>query len=246
MLSRSSFRALLHSLVLAALAAGCRTPAAAEGEPARAAAAEKSVRPGVNDPYHADSDPAKWAQRFEVEGREIFDLRDAIVANVGVKKGASIADVGAGTGLFTQPFAEAVGPGGKVYAVDIQESFVKHVRDRAAKAGLSNVETVLCTEKSVNLPPASADIAFVCDTYHHFEYPASTLASIHAALRPGGELVVIDFERIEGKSRPWILEHVRAGKDVVTGEITKAGFALVEEKAFLAENYFLRFRRVDP
>lgn len=242
-------RSVLESLVLAALLvppmAGCRAGGGTK-EAAAAASSEASVRPGVNDPYFADSDPAKWAQRFEVEGREIYDLRDTIVANAGVKKGMAVADVGAGTGLFTQPFAAAVGPEGKVYAVDIQESFLKHIRERAAKAGLANVETVLCTEKSVALPPASADLAFVCDTYHHFEYPMSTLASIHAALRPGGELVVIDFERIEGKSRPWILEHVRAGKAVVSGEIAKAGFVLVEEKAFLAENYFLRFRRIDP
>jgi ubiquinone/menaquinone biosynthesis C-methylase UbiE len=228
------------------LAFGCRqTGSVLDTRPAPPAA-EASVRPGVNDPYRADASPAKWAARFEVEGREIFDDRDMIVANVGIKNGMAVADVGAGTGLFTQPFAEAVGPTGKVYAVDIQESFVKHIRERARKAGIENVETVLCNEKSVELPRASVDLVFVCDTYHHFEYPASTLASIRSALRPGGELVVIDFERIEGKSRPWILEHVRAGKDVVTREITGAGFALTEEKSFLAENYFLRFRRIDP
>ena len=85
----------------------------------------------------------------------------------------------------------------------------------------------------------------MCDTYHHFEYPHSTLASLHQAIRPGGSLVVIDFERIPGESRDWVLEHVRAGKDVFTREIEAAGFELVEQVAIegLKENYVLRFRR---
>jgi predicted methyltransferase len=72
------------------------------------------------------------------------------------------------------------------------------------------------------------------------------LASIHRALRSGGVLVVIDYERIPGVSSSWILGHVRAGKETVIGEIEAAGFRLVEErKGLLSENYFLRFRRLD-
>jgi predicted methyltransferase len=86
---------------------------------------------------------------------------------------------------------------------------------------------------------------FVCDTYHHFEFPQATLASIHRALRPGGELVILDFVREVGVSRDWILEHVRAGEAVVTQEVVAAGFTLVRREAtpFLRENYVLRFRR---
>ena len=85
---------------------------------------------------------------------------------------------------------------------------------------------------------------FACDTYHHFEYPQATLASIRRALRPGGTLVVVDFERIPGKTRPWLLDHVRCGKGQVIAEIAAAGFELVEEVPLgLEENYFLRFVR---
>jgi predicted methyltransferase len=89
------------------------------------------------------------------------------------------------------------------------------------------------------------DVAFVCDTYHHFEYPFTTLASIHAALRPGGELIIVDFKRIEGESREWVMDHVRAGQDEVTNEVTSAGFERVEELKVdgLEENYMLRFRK---
>ncbi len=100
-------------------------------------------------------------------------------------------------------------------------------------------------EDSVALPAASVDLAFVCDTYHHFEYPQSTLESLYAAIRPGGSLVILDFERIPGKSRPWVLEHVRAGKEVFRREIESAGFRFEREVTVegLKENYVIRFRR---
>jgi predicted methyltransferase len=107
------------------------------------------------------------------------------------------------------------------------------------------VAGVVCTADSVKLPPASIDVAFVCDTYHHFEFPFRTLASIYEALRPGGQLIVIDFHRIEGKSREWVLNHVRAGQDVVTKEIQASGFKLLGEEKLLSENYFLRFEKVE-
>jgi predicted methyltransferase len=87
--------------------------------------------------------------------------------------------------------------------------------------------------------------AFVCDAYHHFvEYPAM-LASIRQALVPGGTLVVVDFDRVPGTSREWLLTHVRAGKDEVRGEIEEAGFEFLDEVDVegFAENYLLRFRR---
>jgi predicted methyltransferase len=97
----------------------------------------------------------------------------------------------------------------------------------------------------VRLPPNSVDLVFICDTYHHFEFPFRTMASIHEALRPGGQLIVIDFRRIEGKSREWVLNHVRAGQEVVTKEIVSSGFKKVGEEKLLKENYLLRFEKVE-
>ncbi len=96
----------------------------------------------------------------------------------------------------------------------------------------------------MELPDDSIDLAFVCDVYHHFEYPSSMLASLRGVLRSGGALVVIDFERIPGRTREWILDHVRAGKEVFTEEIEDAGFVLEKELQVdgLLENYMLRFR----
>ena len=129
-------------------------------------------------------------------------------------------------------------------ALDISPVFVSHLRDRAAEAGLTHVSVVLAQQRSVTLAEDSIDLAFVCDVYHHFEYPADSLASLRRALRPGGTLVVIEFERIEGKTREFIFEHVRAGKEVFRQEILDAGFELVREEDIegLEENYVLRFQ----
>lgn len=206
---------------------------------------EQSVRPGINDEYPKQG-VETWVERFESESREIYQHRGDIVNAVSPKPGMAIADVGAGTGFFTELFAERVGPGGRVYAVDLMPEFVQRIAARAKEKGLTNVVTVLCKEDSVELPPNSVDLVFMSDTYHHFEYPRSTLRSIHRALRPGGEMVVIDFERVEGKSRQWVLDHVRAGEEVFAAEITAAGFKRLAgsaEQPFLKENYFVRFRK---
>ena len=93
----------------------------------------------------------------------------------------------------------------------------------------------------------SIDVAFVCDTYHHFEYPTASVASLRDALKPGGRLVIIDFERIPGKTREWVLNHVRAGKEVFTKEIESVGFVKEKEVKVsgLKENYTLIFRSPD-
>jgi predicted methyltransferase len=210
-----------------------------------APAQDSSVNPGINDSYK-EPDPKEFTKRFETESREVFAHRGKIVAAAKVKAGMAVADVGAGTGLFTRLFAKAVGPEGKVYAVDIAESFLRHIEKAAKEQDIPNVETVLATADSSNLPANSVDVAFICDTYHHFEFPQKTMASIHRALRPGGRVVVIDFHRIEGVSSEWVMNHVRAGQDVFRKEIESAGFRAVEEAKFLKENYYIVFEKVDP
>jgi predicted methyltransferase len=208
--------------------------------------AEQSVRPKINENFlDANLDVEQWLRRFEVESREVFVGRAEVLQACGIEPGASVADIGAGTGLYTMLFAQAAGPEGWVYGVDIAPRFLEHLNERAGKSGVKNVTAVLGSQRSVNLPPDSIDLAFVCDTYHHFEYPRSTLQSLYRALRDGGTLIVVDFERIPGTSREWIINHVRAGKEDFRREIEAAGFKFVEEVELgsLKENYFLRFKK---
>ena len=207
---------------------------------------EPSVNPGINKSFKdPEIDVEKMVQRFELESREVFQFRESIVDACNIKSGMTIADVGAGTGLFSRLFARRVGTDGWVYAVDIAPKMLAHIVRTADKEKLKNITAVVCAENSIKLPPNSVDLVFICDTYHHFEFPKTTLASIHQSLRKGGRLVIIDFERIEGKTRDWLMKHVRAGKEVFRAEIQDAGFEFVEEKTVegFEENYFLVFRK---
>lgn len=206
-------------------------------------AQEQSVRPGINDSFR-DPDVDEFIGKFETESREVFLRRREIVAACKIIPGMTVADVGAGTGLFTRLFAKAVGDRGRVVAVDIAPKFVDHIRESARTEELRNIDALRCTPYSTNLPAESVDLAFICDTYHHFEYPHKTMTSLHRALKPGGLVIVIDFRRIEGVSTDWVLSHVRAGQETFESEIAKAGFAKVrEEGELLKENYFVVFRK---
>ncbi len=205
-------------------------------------AQDESVNPGINDSF-ADPDPKTFVERFEREGREVYDNRETIVTELDLKPGMVVADVGAGTGLFTRLIAPRVGPEGKVYAVDIAQRFVTHTLLSCRARGWKHVEGIVCEQDDAKLPENSIDVVFLCDTYHHFEYPLKTMQSIRRALKPDGRVYLLDFERIEGVSSDWILGHVRAGREVFQAEIEEAGFELEKEFDLFEENYFLKFRK---
>lgn len=208
--------------------------------------AEENVRPNANTNY---KDPnlnvEMWAKRFTGESREVFAERLNILAALKLKPGDRIADIGAGTGLYVKLFAETVGPTGEVYAVDIAAPFLEFISKNAESDNLTNVKTVLGKDKTSNLPDASVDVVFHSDTYHHFEFPRTMVRDLARSLVQDGEMFVLDFERIEGVTRSAMLNHVRAGKEVVIAEIESSGFDLVEEIDLpgLQENYLLRFKK---
>lgn len=208
-----------------------------------AAAQDRSVRPGVNQHYqNADFD--RWVAVFERPGREVFDRRRQILEAVGLRAGMVVADIGAGTGLFTKLFSPAVGSQGKIYAVDITAEFVANIERLVRDRGLDNIQTVRNTPTDVMLPEHSVELAFVCNTYHHFEYPRKMLNSIHRALQPEGRLIVIDYRKIPGVSSEWVMGHMRADRRAVIAEIEAQGFRLIDDKDVLKANYFLVFAKV--
>jgi len=204
-------------------------------------AEEQNVSPGINDHYLADPDYEMWVDIFESPGREVYDKRKEIIAALDIRPGMDIADIGAGTGLYTRAFSHETGPTGRVYAVDIAPNFIDGIMRQANTAGVTNVIGIVNSAKGAGLEPASVDLAFVCDTYHHFEYPQSMLKSMHEALRPGGSLVIIDFRKVKGFSSSWVMSHTRADRKTVIQEIESEGFELVEDRDFLRTNYYLRF-----
>jgi len=206
-------------------------------------AQEKSVRPGINDSFR-DPDVREFVERFEVESREVFNRREEILKACEIQLGQTVADIGAGTGIFTRLFSKAVGKDGNVIAVDISKNFLDHIESLARQQGQTNIGTLLCREDSTQLPANSVDVAYICDTYHHFEYPHKTMDSLFAALKPGGRVILVDFKRIEGESSDWTLTHVRAGQEVFEAEVLKSGFVKMgENKELLKDNYFIVFQK---
>jgi ubiquinone/menaquinone biosynthesis C-methylase UbiE len=206
-----------------------------------ALAQEASVSPTINQTFKSDAlDVEGWAGRFSGESREVFHARHDVVKAMALKSGESIADVGAGTGIYTRLFAQAVGPTGIVYATDLAPKFLAYIAQNAAKDGLKNVRTIQAGDRASNLPDASVDVIFHSDVYHHFEYPMIMNADLRRALKPGGRLYVLEMEKAGNN-----ISHVRAPRDVVIAEIEKSGFALVGQLKVpgLSENYMLQFRK---
>lgn len=88
------------------------------------------------------------------------------------------------------------------------------------------------------------DVVFLSDVYHHFEDHEAMLASIKQALKPGGSLILVEFDRVEGESSDFVLKHIRASQDQFRKEIQEAGFEPMEgPKPELKENFFARFHK---
>ena len=222
---------LLFTLALPLFSCSCEGIQPPPSRPLYPPPEEVSAKPGINEDFLAEEvDLAKWVATFESESREIAAQKQAIVASMNLKKGQEVADVG---------------------SVEVHERLARHLRLLAGASHVvaahrgEQVEVRLSKERSVELPPLSVDVAFVCDTYHHFEYPQHVLFSLFKAVRPLGSLIVVDFERVPGTSRQWVLDHVRADKRTFIKEIEQAGFVFEEEMKVpgMQENYVLRFRR---
>lgn len=214
------------------------------GQQATSKDAPPAVNPEINAQF-ADPDVREFIQRFESESREIYARREAIVGALGLKPGMAVADVGAGTGLFTRLMADKVGPAGTVYAVEISAPFLKHIAEQTRAQHQPQVKTVRGAQNRTKLPPGSVDLVFICDVYHHVEQPDPWLATIHSALRPGGRLVLIEFDRARAAASSFVKKHVRDDREVFLDEIAAAGFETIATPGApaLKENFFQAFRK---
>lgn len=168
---------------------------------------------------------AGWLERPE---RETEEDVERMVASLGLVAGQRVADVGAGTGYVARKLARAVGPSGRVFAVDVQPEMIALLRDLALKERLAQVEPVLGTAMETKLGAASVDLALLVDVYHELEQPFEVLASVVRAVRPGGRVVFVEY---------------RAGEPAVP--IKPLHTMAVEQVRREAEVHGLRFERVD-
>ena len=146
---------------------------------------------------------APWLDRAE---RDREESSERSVRLLNVTPGSVVADIGAGSGYYTERLARLVGPTGRVYATDIQAGMLEIISQRMVRAKLSNIELVLGTPTDPKLPPISIDMALMVDVYHEFAEPQIMLRRIREALKPNGRLILLEY-RAEDPRVPIRPEH---------------------------------------
>ena len=171
---------------------------------------------------------------LEAPDRDRWQRPDRIMDALGIADASRVADIGAGSGWFTIRLARRVGPQGVVYAQDVFPDFVESAKKSAS--GLTNIRYVLGNARSAELPAASQDVILVLDAYHHFDYPAPMLASLLAALKPEGRLVIVEYHKND-KAMPngRALQHIRLSREEFVKEIESHGLKALEVKDFIPE-----------
>jgi precorrin-6B methylase 2 len=181
---------------------------------------------------------ADWLERPEREAEE--NVEGALDA-IGIRKGSTVAEVGAGTGYVSIKMARRVGPGGTVYANDIQSEMLARLRANAVKAGMSNIQTVLGTPTDPQLPAAQIDLIILVDVYHEFGQPQKMLAAMRTSLKPDGRLVLLEYRK-EDPNVPILPEHKMTVAEAKR-EVEAEGFKLSQVLETLPRQHILIFTR---
>lgn len=181
---------------------------------------------------------APWLDRNEREREENPQLAVKLLE---IPTGAAVADVGAGSGYYTELLSNRVGPSGKVYASDLQPGMLRLIRERIEKKGLTNVEVVQASEDNPGLPKDRLDLILLVDVYHEFSKPQEMLRAMRAALKPGGRLVLLEFRK-EDASVPIREEH-KMSVAGVRAEVEPEGFHFERVLPDLPWQHILIFRK---
>lgn len=184
---------------------------------------------------------APWLLR---ETREKEENGAALQEWLAVEAGAAVCDLGCGNGYHTLPLARAVGAEGRVFAVDLQPEMLMLLAERAEAERLENLEFVEATVDDPRLPEASCDLVLLVDVYHELSHPVRVLDHIRRALRPGGEVVLVEF-RSEDRAVPIKVRH-KMSKAQVLREMAAGGFELSRETDDLPWQHVMAFRAVEP
>ena len=181
---------------------------------------------------------ADWLERSE---REIEELPETALDKIGIKPGMVVADVGAGVGYFSIRIAKRVAPTGKILAVDVQPEMLAILKDRAAKAKLTNIQPILGSESDPHLPPESCDLILMVDVYHELSQPQRMLQKMKQALKSDGRLVLLEYRK-EDPHIPIRSEHKMSVQEA-KAEVEAEGFKLAETLSDLPRQHIFIFRK---
>jgi ubiquinone/menaquinone biosynthesis C-methylase UbiE len=183
-------------------------------------------------------DPKAYIGALEDPKRDAYQKPHEVVHALGLKPGEVIADIGAGSGYFTFHFARHVGEKGKVYAVDVSSEMIRHINRRIRDAKATSIVSVLA-EPDDPLLPEPVNRFFICDVWHHVENQGKYLSLMKMMLKPGGEVVMIDFHKADIPVGPPL--QMRIAREDLIKQMESNGFRVKREHTFLPYQYFLVF-----
>lgn len=244
-LSRPLRFALGLCLLAASLAPAHETPPETSAKPAHPAyVAGVKTRDGIGKYYHGREianfmchEAAPWLERPERDQEERPDL---VMKALALKPGEVAADVGCGTGYFTWRMAQAVGPTGLVFGVEIQPEMLKLLDANMKQRGLANVAGVAGTVDDPKLPKP-VDLVLFVDVYHECSHPAEMMAAVCQSLKPGGRVVFVEY-RAEDPKVPIKPLHKMAEAQVIK-EMAGLPLEHVETVRTLPRQHLMVFRK---
>jgi cyclopropane fatty-acyl-phospholipid synthase-like methyltransferase len=171
---------------------------------------------------HGFSDVERFAAIFDDPERDEWQMPAHVVELLAIEPGMTVVDLGAGTGYFLPHLAAAVGPEGRVVALDVEPNMVRHMEERIAREGIANVEARVAATDDPGLDPGSVDRVLIVDTWHHIEGRERYAARLRDALRAGGTVTIVDFTRESPHGPP---PAMRLSAEAVVEELRAAGLA---------------------
>ena len=184
---------------------------------------------------------ADWLTRPE---RDAEEQPDRVVRELDIPEGATVVDLGAGVGYFTWRLANAVGPTGKVIAVDIQPGMIERLKANLDERGITNVEPILATEDDPKLPVGQVDLVLLVDVYHELQKPELSMEAVRRSLKPDGRVVLIEYRK-EDPSIPIHPLHKMSVREV-RSELEPMGFKFHKLLRFLPTQHILIFKAAKP
>lgn len=195
---------------------------------------------------------ARLAGQNSSPERDAWQHPEQVMDALGVKPGYAVADVGCGRGYFTFKLASRVGPGGKVYAEDLQDDEIAEIRRQAKEKGLTQIEAITGTPDDPHLPAGVLDVVLIVDAFHEMHQYDAMLVAIYRALKPGGLLALIDGKAEPGKPREDYYSRHRMPEEMERQDAERNGFHFLrEEPGFTRpephkDYYFLIFEKPKP
>lgn len=189
--------------------------------------------------HRLHGDPAAYIKALEDPARDAYQKPHEVIEALALKPGEIVADIGAGSGYFTLRIAHHVGPSGRVYAVDVNPDMVRHLNQRIRDGGVLNISTILAPPDDPLLPQA-VDRFVIVDVWHHVDDQPRYLALMKKLLRPGGQVVMIDFHKRDLPVGP--PAGMKIAREDLIAQMQAHGFRVAREHTFLPYQYFLVFQ----